>query len=445
LKLVKWNVVLPGLALLLSSCIFGGGPYTVGGTVTGLQGSGLVLQNSSGKYLTVTASGSFTFPTGLENGATYSVTVRTQPTNPTQTCTVTNGTGTIDKASVTNVLVNCTQAARYAYVANQSANTISAYQIDSTTGGLTQIVGSPYTLSCIAPIALTVDPNGVYLYVACNSSNTVEVFQIDQTLGTTTSGSLTVATVLIATGNGPIAMTIDPTNTYLYVANETDNTVSAYTLSSGSATPISGSPYTVGRGPAALAENADGTYLYVTNFTDGTVSALAVDTTTGQLTGVSGQPYTAGLGALAVAIDPMGQFLYTANRTAATLSAYTITSTTGQLTAAPGSPLATGSLPQALVTEASGKYVYAANVPGNDTVATYGINSGTGALTLLSTAPSGTLPVALAVDSTGSHVYAANYTSNTISVYSVDAASGALTQVGQPVAAGAGPRAIVIQ
>jgi 6-phosphogluconolactonase len=442
-KVIKWSGLL-GLAAFLASCLFGGGPYTVGGTVTGLQGTGLVLQNSSGKYLTVAASGSFTFATGLENGATYSVTVRTPPSNPTQTCTVTDGTGTIDKASVNNVLVTCTQAARFAYVANQAANTISAYAIEAD-GGLVPIVGSPYQSSGLAPIALTVDPNGTYLYVADNSSNAVSAYSIDQTIGTTTSGSLTPTGELIATGSGPMAIAIDPTDTYMYVANVNDNTVSAYTLSSGTATEISGSPYAVGHEPSALKTNPTGTYLYVSNFTDGTVSALAIDTTTGQLSAVSGQPYAAAVGALSIAIDAQGQFLYSANDTAASISAYTITSTTGQLAAAPGSPLATGSGPQSVVVDPSSKYLYAANAPSSNTIGTYGITPVTGALTLLSTVGAGTLPVSVAVDNTGAFVYAANYTSGTVSVYSVDTSTGALTQVGSPVAAGAGARSIAVE
>jgi YVTN family beta-propeller protein len=437
-KFVNWSAVL-GTAVLLSSCLFGG-PYTVGGTVTGLQGSGLVLQNSSGKYLSVTQSGSFTFSSGLNDGQTYSVTVRTQPSNPTQTCTVANGTGTIEKADVTNVLVTCSSAGSLAFVANQTANTISAYIIDTSTGYLTPVTGSPFASTGVAPIAATVDPNGTYLYVANNSSDTVSVYTINTTTGVLTSNGL------IATGNGPIAIAIDPTDAFMYVANVNDDTVSAYTLSNGTATQISGSPFGgVGHEPSSLKVDPSGSYLYVTNFTDGTVSALAIDSTTGALTSVIGT-YTAGVGAQSLGIDPTGQFVYAANESAASISGFTITSGTGQLTAVPGSPLATGSSPEALVADPSGKYLYAANVTSNNTIATYGITPSTGALTLLSTAGAGTLPVAVAVDPSGSFVYAVNNTSGSVSVYSVDAATGALTPVtGSPFAAGVGARSIAIE
>lgn len=82
-------------------------PYTVGGTVSGLAGTGLVLQNNGGDNLPISANGPFTFPTALGNGSPYNVTVFTQPTGPAQTCTVTNGSGTISGANVTNVQVTC--------------------------------------------------------------------------------------------------------------------------------------------------------------------------------------------------------------------------------------------------------------------------------------------------------------------------------------------------
>ena len=82
--------------------------YTVGGTIAGLSGSGLALLDNGGNDLTVSASAtSFTFPTPIVNGGAYGVTVMSQPTNPSQTCTVSSGSGTVNNANVTNVAVTC--------------------------------------------------------------------------------------------------------------------------------------------------------------------------------------------------------------------------------------------------------------------------------------------------------------------------------------------------
>jgi len=78
--------------------------YTVGGTVSGLTGS-VTLQNNGGDDIIKTTNDGFAFPTELLDLATYAVTVSTQPTG--QTCEVTNGSGTIAAADVTNVAVTC--------------------------------------------------------------------------------------------------------------------------------------------------------------------------------------------------------------------------------------------------------------------------------------------------------------------------------------------------
>ena len=100
-----------GALLTLAACGGGGTSFvkpqtfTIGGTVSGLTASGLVLTNNGGDSLTV-ASGatSFQFATAISSGAAYSVAVGTQPAG--LTCTVASGTGTAS-ANVTNVAVTC--------------------------------------------------------------------------------------------------------------------------------------------------------------------------------------------------------------------------------------------------------------------------------------------------------------------------------------------------
>ncbi len=79
--------------------------YTVGGAVAGLTGTGLALKLNGGADLPISANGAFTFPGSLANGASYAVTVGTQPAG--QTCSVANGSGTIAGANVTSVVVDC--------------------------------------------------------------------------------------------------------------------------------------------------------------------------------------------------------------------------------------------------------------------------------------------------------------------------------------------------
>lgn len=81
--------------------------FTIGGTVTGLLGYGLVLQNNLGDDLNVTADGSFTFSTVVANTSSYSVTVSTPPISPSQTCNVVNASGVIASANVTDISITC--------------------------------------------------------------------------------------------------------------------------------------------------------------------------------------------------------------------------------------------------------------------------------------------------------------------------------------------------
>jgi hypothetical protein len=82
-------------------------PVTIGVTVTGLEGSGLVLQNNCSDDLTITGNVPFTFDTPLAPGTSYNVTVATNPTDPAQTCLVENGSGQVPLEDVSDVAVSC--------------------------------------------------------------------------------------------------------------------------------------------------------------------------------------------------------------------------------------------------------------------------------------------------------------------------------------------------
>jgi uncharacterized delta-60 repeat protein len=80
--------------------------FTLGGTLSGLAGGSVVL-NNRGEQLTLSANGSFTFPVPVPDGATYSIDIATQPSTPLQVCTVTHGSGKLAGANVTDVQVAC--------------------------------------------------------------------------------------------------------------------------------------------------------------------------------------------------------------------------------------------------------------------------------------------------------------------------------------------------
>ena len=83
--------------------------FNVGGTISGLTASGLVLANGSDTLSVPAGATSFTMPTAVAFGSDYKVTVISQPTG--LTCDVANGTGTIGDAAVTNIAVTCSDQA----------------------------------------------------------------------------------------------------------------------------------------------------------------------------------------------------------------------------------------------------------------------------------------------------------------------------------------------
>jgi N-acetylneuraminic acid mutarotase len=126
--------------------------FTIGGTVSGLLGTGLVLQDNGGNNFSVTANGSFTFSTALASGTAYKVTVLTQPSSPAQTCSVTNGSGTAT-ANVTNVQVACA----------------SGFTIGGTVSGLT---GTGLVLQDNGGNNLSITANGSFIFSTALTSGT---------------------------------------------------------------------------------------------------------------------------------------------------------------------------------------------------------------------------------------------------------------------------------
>jgi uncharacterized delta-60 repeat protein len=80
--------------------------FTVGGTVSGLEGTGLTLRDQ--QFLTLTpGNGPFTLSLPVQSGSPYEVTITAQPSNPVQVCTIQNGSGIMGNAPVTNIRVTC--------------------------------------------------------------------------------------------------------------------------------------------------------------------------------------------------------------------------------------------------------------------------------------------------------------------------------------------------
>lgn len=147
------------LAVTLSACGGGGNDppaappptFTVGGSVTGLNGLA-VLQINGGGDLTVSADGSFAFAAPLADGSAYSLSVKTQPASPAQTCVVGNGSGTVAGAAVTSPMVTCTTN-RYAIGGSVSGLTGSGLVLQDNGGDDLAVAAGATSFAFATPVA----------------------------------------------------------------------------------------------------------------------------------------------------------------------------------------------------------------------------------------------------------------------------------------------------
>ena len=221
--------------------------YTIGGSVSGLSGSGLVLQNNGGNNLTIAANGSFTFTTAIASGATYSVTVQTQPSSPTQTCSVTNGSGTAN-ANVTNVQVTCAAP---------------TYTIGGSVSGLS---GSGLVLQNNGGNNLTVTANGTFTFATAIASGAAYSVTVQ------TQPSNPTQTCAVTNGSG----TANANVTNVQVACTTP--VPTYTIG-GTVTGLSGAGLVLlNNGGGNLTIASDGTFTFATAVNSGSAYNVTVQT-----------------------------------------------------------------------------------------------------------------------------------------------------------------------
>jgi 6-phosphogluconolactonase (cycloisomerase 2 family) len=279
------------------------------------------------------------------------------------------------------------------------------------------------------PVWATVDPTNHFVYVTNFADNTVSAFTLD-----TGTGKIGVVPGSpFPSGIGPAAAAVDPSGTFLYVANDGSSSIagsiSGYKINAnGSLTAVSGSPFTTN--PALTPQQGIAVtagFVYVSNIATNNVSVFSFDNT-GKLTQLATSPFTLAPALNpqpeSLAVDPAGNLLFTANMTSNNVSAFTVNGD-GSLTQNAGSPFSTGfSSPQYLTTDQTGTFLYVVNV-GNNTVTAY-TTTGAQRGTALAT---GNFPEGLAVDAANKVVMVANCQDGDLSVYDING-DGSLTGLG---------------
>jgi trimeric autotransporter adhesin len=392
-------------------------------SISNASGSNGLASSAGQGTATITATlGTISGSTGLTVTAATLVSIAITPLSPSITDGTTQqftATGTYTDNSTQNVTASVTWTSSDTTIASVSNAAGSSGLATAAGVGTTSIGAALGTVtSPVATLTATAAPE--YAYASNQSDNTVSQYTIG-------AGGVLSLLGTQATGAEPNAIAVVPSGGYLYVANWVDNTLSEYTIGTDGTLSAIGTVAT-GINPASIIVDPTSSYVYVANLGSNSVSEYAIGSG-GTLTTIG--TIAAGSGPACIAIDPTGHYVYTANQNSNDVSEFAI-GPGGTLTSA--GTVAAGGLPQSVAIDPTGRYAYVANY-NDGTVSQYTI--GTGGLTSIGSIAAGSLPESLVIDPTGHYVYAANHGGNTVSEYQIGT-GGALIAIGT-IAAGSGP------
>jgi hypothetical protein len=321
--------------------------FFVFGFVSGLTGSGLTLSYKGGAPVVLTNDGAVILASKVAVGAQYSVAIASQPTNPAQTCTISNPTGAVSYFDI-YVLVYCPRpAGAWAFVATAGSITttsgvasvpgsLSTYAIDASSGALQLVAGSTLpTGPAVGTVQLV--PHSPYVWALSigdasatdnNKAGSVYVYTADPISGLLTANAGnpfftlngTAATPAACNGvagaGSTAAVAFTPGGTFGYDflgASQTQNDGTyVFAVASGVPQSLSQVPNDCDT-PTVIDPSGKIAYYGTLNTTgDYTLIPSSVDPTTGALTelGGYGPPLVIPVGPGPASFDPFGRFLY---------------------------------------------------------------------------------------------------------------------------------------
>ena len=202
--------------------------FTIGGTVSGLStGASVTLLDNGGNALKVTANGTFTFTTALATGASYNVTASVQPTG--ELCTVTNSSGKVASANVTNVAVGCKVTHTIGGTVTGLSTGASVTLLDNGANALkvtangTFTFTTPLVVGAAYKVTVSVQPtgelctvtNGTGTVAAANVTNVAVACKVTHTIGGTVTGLSTGGSVTLL-DNGANALKLTANGTFTF-------------------------------------------------------------------------------------------------------------------------------------------------------------------------------------------------------------------------------------
>lgn len=322
----------------------------------------------------------------------------------------------------------------------QESKGIYAYRYAAASGELTPIGLAAESLN---PSWLLTHPNGRFLYAANESEGTVSAFSIDRS-----TGLLTLLNRVPAGGRTPCHLVIEKTGKYLMVANYGSGGVASFPIQEdGSlgapAAIMQHSGRGVGprqRGPRAHAVvlSPDHRFLFVPDLGLDQVVSYALDATNGGLTATEQRfvKITQGSGPRHMAFHPNGRFAYVNGEMGSNVTAFAFNPDNGALTQIQVSSTIPADFTEENNTaeigvHPNGRSLYVSN-RGHDSIAVFDVNPDTGMLKFVEHTPTqGKIPRNFAVDPTGQFLFVANQETDNIVQYRIDQNTGRLTPTGK--------------
>lgn len=197
----------------------------------------------------------------------------------------------------------------------------------------------------MTPTGITTAASGAYVYVTAYDTTTSGGYIFG--FASNSDGTLTPLNggVPFAAGTQPSSIASTPAGTYVYATDEGAGTILGFQQSNGLLSPLSSSPYPSGNAPVAIVLDATGNFAYVANSLDSNVTAYTINN--GSLTRVAA--YTTGTQPVAIGIDPSrNQYMYTANFLGGTVSGFQINPADGTLLISQFSPFKSNAQPTAV-------------------------------------------------------------------------------------------------
>jgi 6-phosphogluconolactonase len=338
---------------------------------------------------------------------------------------------------------------------NVTPNSVSAFSVGAN-GALSPISGSPFltagnsdpTINLISTNRITTTTTKNFLYVGNSGSNNVSAFSINTLTGVLAAvpGS-PFATGGLSVGGGGISLAVTPDDQFLIATNNASGNITVFSIAvNGSLAPVPGSPFPVGAGGLmdGIKVTPDGKFLAVARSVGtlgpGPVSVFGI-TASGGLVPVSGSPFATSANAGGVDCNCASTHLYVASGTGFSPTAFELDAfnigANGALSPISGSPfVGPGAEDQVVILSPDDSKLFASNSASAD-VTVFSIGSD-GVPTVVSGSPfpAGALfPSGMASNAAGTFLYVADVNTQNISAFSI-AANGALIPVpGQPFGA----------